>query len=1051
VVPRVDLAWRAGVVWRALPTGWAPSVSSPSVRVRPMDVSRRRWRYPGGRAGAALSVGALVALLLSLRGIAELYTNGLWFSSLHITGVWARMVGTQVGLALSFSAAFFVAMWANLALVDRLAPPLAALRSDDEVVQRYRIFTARRPILIRTVVSAVLALAAGSGASAEWQSWLLFTHGVPFGARDPLFHKDIGFFVFRLPFLSFLAGWAFVATIVIAAVVGIAHYLTGGIRLQGPGQRVSRGVKSHLSLLLALVALVKAAGYWLARYQLDLSTQGYQKGAFYTDVHARLPGLDLLIFVALVCAAVLLANMRRPGWVLPGLAVALWALVSLVLGAIYPAAVQAFTVQPAQLAREGPYLARNITATRAAMGLNGVKVQSFADSSQLTVKQASNDLATLRDVRLWDPDFTQSSYDMLEELRPYYRFGVTGLDRYNLDGVLTPTILSVRQIADLPSPLRTWVNEHLQYTHGNGAVLSPANQATVQGNPSFVVRDVPPVSSHGAPVIRQPAVYFGTGLSGYVIANSKQPELDYESGNGTAVEGHYKGSGGVALGGFWRRAAFALRFGSINPLISPLLTPQSRVLFVRDIRQRVELAAPFLAYDSSPYPVIANGRILYVVDAYTTTDNYPYGEEADTEAVPSGSGLDRGFNYVRNSVKVVIDAYSGAMTFYVVNKHDPIIQAWERVFPHLFTPASRMPVALKAQLRYPYDLFAVQAAMLGRYHVTSPAAFYGGSGAWSLAPDPGVGPVAPAASLSASGRGGAAANGGGAGPSGLSAAGTAGPESSSALAGTGMLAGGTRSPGPMPPIYQVSRLPDDSSLTFNLSEAYVDGSSGASQQDLTGFLVARSTPGNYGNGQLELYQIPGGAQHRAPGLMDTEIMQDPQITSAIGSLDRHGSRVLLGTVLMVPVGQTLLYIRPVYVYSGQEPALFRLQRVIVMYGDRSAMAPTLAGAMAELLGRPVPGLGYTSGVTSPGASPGLGALSPAVASLIQQADTALAQAQADLGQRDLSGYQHEVNVAQQLLEQAQKLEAQASGASQRPPSSSSAGGGSGTTSTTAAA
>ncbi len=1023
-----------------------------------MDVRRRHWRYPGGRVGVAVSIGILVALLLSLRGIADLLTDGLWFSSLHITQVWARMVETKVALALAFSAAFFVGIWANLALVDRLAPPLAALRSDDEVVQRYRIFTARRPVLIRTVASAILGLAAGSGASAEWQSWLLFSYGVPFGVRDPLFHQDIGFFVFRLPFLSFLVGWAFVAATVITVAVALAHYLTGSIRLQGPGQRVSSGAKAHLSALLAVLAVVKAAGYWLARYQLDLSTHGLQKGAFYTDVHARLPGLDLLVFVALVCAAVLLANMRRPGWVLPAIAVGLWGLVSLVLGAIYPAAVQGFTVQPAQLAKERPYLARNISATRVAMGLDGVKVQHFADSSQLTLKQASNDMATLRDVRLWDPAFAQTSYDTLESLRPYYQFGITGLDRYNLDGALTPTILSVRQIADLPSSLRTWVNEHLQYTHGNGAVLSPANQATAQGNPFFVVRDVPPVSSRGAPVIRQPAVYFGTGLSGYVIADSKQPELEYQSGGGTAVEGHYHGGGGVALGGFWRRAAFALRFGTLNPLISPLLTRHSRVLFVRDIRQRAEMAAPFLAYDSSPYPVIANGRILYVMDAYTTTDYYPYAAEGDTQALPAGSGLDRSFNYVRDSVKVVIDAYSGAMTFYVVNPHDPVIRAWERAFPHLFTPASRMPVALKAQLRYPYDLFAVQVAMLGRYHVTSPDAFYAGSGAWSLAPDPGEGPVAPAngsssGSAAASGLGsggGQAAGSGGTASSGQEAVGAAASGSSSTLADTGMLAGGTRSLRPMPPIYQVSRLPDDSSLTFNLTEAYVDGPSGASREDLTGFVVARSTPGSYGNGQLELYQVPGGAQHAAPGLMDTEAMQNPKIASAITALGRHGSQVLLGTVLMVPVGQSLVYVRPVYVYSGQGPLLPQVQRVIVGYGDRYVMAPTLAEAMAELLGRPVPGLGYTSGVTSPGGSPGAGALSPAVASLIQQADTALAQAQADLGQRDLSGYQHEVNVAQQLLEQAQKLENQASGTSQRPSGSGSTGG-SGTTSTTAAA
>ncbi|MGH9059439.1 MAG: UPF0182 family protein, partial [Acidimicrobiales bacterium] len=367
------------------------------MRASRTDLRRRRRRFPGGRVGAVVAVALVFLLLTSVRGIAVFYTDYLWFGSIGLTGVWAGILSAKVGLAAVFCAVFFVVLWINLAVADRLAPPLGSLGPEDELVQRYRGFVGRRPLLVRSVVSFVLALLAGTGASAEWNNWILFSHSTSFHATDPLFHRDVGFFVFRLPFLSFVVGWAFVALVVIAVVTAVAHYLNGGIRIQGPGQLVGPMVKGHLSLLLACIALVKAAGYELGRFQLDLSSRGYREGALYTDVHFQLPALNLLIFISLVSAVIFIVNIKRRGWVLPVIGVGLWVFVSVVAGAIIPAIVQTFTVKPNQLAKEAPYIQRNIDATRVAMGIGNVVTTPFADGQGLTPKQVATHLATIQD------------------------------------------------------------------------------------------------------------------------------------------------------------------------------------------------------------------------------------------------------------------------------------------------------------------------------------------------------------------------------------------------------------------------------------------------------------------------------------------------------------------------------------------------------------------------------------------------------------------------------------------------------------------------------
>lgn len=995
-----------------------------------MDLPRHSRHYPGGPAGVLVTLALVFLALVALRGVAVEATNYLWFGSLHLAQVWSKMMWTRIDLALLFSGIFLVACWASLAVVGRspaLPPPpvsvagpeQVAFEPEEDIATRYRSSAGgRHPVAVRVVTSVILAILVGAGASAEWNNWTLFANSVAFGRTDPLFHRDIGFFVFKLPFLSFLAGWAFVALLVLLVVTAAALYLNGGIRLQGAGQRVTPQAKAQLSVLLGLIALAKSAGYYLSRFGLDMSNRGYAEGAFFTDVHARLPALNLLVLVSLVSMIIFVVNIGRRGWVLPVIGLALWAFVAVVVGAIYPAIVQNLSVAPNQAHKEARYIGRNIAATRTAMGIAHVATQPFADNKTLSPKSAAG--SRLADVSVWDPALALASFKAGNALAPYFDFNSAGVDRYNLGGTLTPTIMAVRNLDLNGVPGKSWVNQHLQYTHGEGAVLATAYGATAAGKPNLVVSGLPSASVPGAPVITQPQVYFGEGASSSVIANTAQPELDYPEPGGAMAESTYKGAGGVAAGGLARRAAFALRFGSLDTLTSGLVTPSSRVMFVRNVEDRAKKAAPFLAYDANPYPVIVNGQIDYVIDAYTISANYPYAQQADVSGLsgssPAGSGSASGlatsFNYVRNSVKVVVNAYSGAMSFYVVDPKDPIVRAYERAFPDLFTPGISMPDALKAQLRYPQDLFTVQAAMLGHYRITTPASFFAASNVWAPSQAPGTGPVTYAPSSSPSPPPPAKA-GGSRGASGA-AKGSGGSGSVPASA-----ASGASQASPMAPSYQVSQLPGDPSLTFNLTIPYVTkAGGGGGDPNLSGLLVARSTPGAYGDGQLEVYEMPTGKALAGPAQVGSQIHQDQAVSARIAELNHQGDTVALGTIEVVPVGQSLLWVRPLYVSSGKQSSP-RLAEVIAAYGSHTAMATTFAQALASLLGQAVSGPGVGGAAAGEaGAASGAAAVPSSVKALISQAEGVLGMAQAELRQGDLSAYQADVVRAQVLLAEA---------------------------------
>nr|MBA3304057.1 UPF0182 family protein [Acidimicrobiia bacterium] len=774
----------------------------------PSDLPRRRRRVsaqPRSRVWLVVLAVALFLLLTSLRGIAGFYTDYLWFDSLDFSSVFTGVLRAKILLGLIFTGFFFLLLWVNLLIADRLAPRFRSAGPEEELIERYRELIGERTALVRLAVSALFAVLAGAGVSGQWQKWILFTNAQDFVAEDPQFNTNVGFYVFRLPFLTFVVDWAFASVIIILVITAVAHYLNGGIRVQGVGQRVTPQVKAHLSVLLGLLALLKAAGYWLARFELNFSDRGAVDGATYTDVRAQLPVLGLLILISLAAFVLFIVNIWRRGWALPLIAVGLWAFVALLAGGIYPALVQRFSVVPAESAKEAPYIARNIEATRAALNLANVEPKTFAADSELDAGGLEANSDTVDNIRLWDPGVLALNYQRTQEVKDFYRFNDVDVDRYEIDGKMTQVELSTRELDTAGVPQDSWEARHLAYTHGYGLALAPANAKTSSGGPELVVRDIP-VEAGGGITLDQPGLYIGEELTGYVVVGTNRREIDFEAQNETQFS-EYEGADGVEIGSWLHRAAFALRFGDINPLISSNIRGDSKILFQRDVRERVEAVAPFLSFDADPYPVIVDGRIKYVLDAYTTSDRYPYAEDANVTGLSGGSGLGGGFNYVRNSVKAVVDAYEGTTTFYVVDDTDPLIAAYVEAFPDLFTPGDEVPDELRAHFRYPEDLFRVQTNMWGRYHISDPEGFYDQNDAWNVSPDPQTAGIEQTGTQSTNAQGE---------PVGL------------------------RRAARIDPYYQLLQLPGDEGEEFVIVRPFVPASGDDSQGRLTAFMVARS-------------------------------------------------------------------------------------------------------------------------------------------------------------------------------------------------------------------
>jgi uncharacterized membrane protein (UPF0182 family) len=948
---------------------------------------------------------ALFVLLTSLRGIAGFYTDYLWFDSLDFTGVFTGILGTKIGLGAVFSLIFFVVLWVNLFIADRLAPQFRPVGPEEEVVERYHELVGDRTGLVRTILAAVFALIAGAGVSSRWNDWILFTNARDFGVDDPLFNTDIGFYVFQLPFLTFLVDWAFAALVIVSIVTAITHYLNGGIRFQGAAQRVSVQVKAHLSVLLGALALLRAAAYWLQRYELTLSNRGTVDGATYTDVNVQLPALELLALISLAAFVLFIINIRRRGWILPALAVGSWALAAVVVGGIVPAFVQRFQVVPAESSKEELYIERNIAATRAAMGLDEVESTPFPVDDALDGDALQDNAETVRNIRLWDPAYLLQNYQRLQEVRPQYQISDVDVDRYEVEGELTQVELSARELDTPGVPQDSWEAKHLTYTHGYGAAAAPANAKTAEGDPELLVSDIPVKDIPSMSLDEEPGIYVGEGLTDYVVTGTTRQEIDFQNEAGETQFTSYDGADGVDAGSYLRRAAFALRFGDINPLISSSITADSKILYQRDIRQRVEAVAPFLSFDADPYVVIIGGRMQYVLDAYTTSASYPYAQRADTGALAPQSGLNHGFNYVRNSVKVAIDAYEGTVTLYVVDDNDPLIVAYQRAFPDLFTNGNQVPDELREHFRYPEDLFRAQTTMWGRYHIENPDDFYNNIDAWNVAQDPGSG--------------------------------SATQVSQQVDRVTGQPVGVARE-ARIDPYYLLMRLPEEDELSFVMLRPFVPVSPDDSRKELTAFMVAKSDPGEYG--QLQTFTT--GVVPAGPAIVAANMQQNAEVSALETLLGDEGTEVLYGNLVLVPIDNSLLYVRPFYVRANATQ-IPQITKVIVSFDGRIVFEDTLQEGLIELFGAapetleeetpPVgaappedqSGVGEPPGGGSPGAPGGAGTPPTPdgeadVAGLLAQAEEAFGRAADALASGDLGTYQEEVEAGRILVTRARE-------------------------------
>jgi uncharacterized membrane protein (UPF0182 family) len=927
--------------------------------------TRRRW--------VILTVAAIIVLAILASALSGFYVDLLWFREVHFSGVFWRVFWAKILLGSVFGALFFAMLLSNLVIVRRLTPRFRPFSQEQELMERYRAAFEPYARWIILGFSALIAIFVGISASGQWQTYMLWRSAghVTFGQLDPVFKRDPSFYIFVLPFQKFIQGWLFSALVGVLVIVAIAHYLTGGIRLQTPGEKVTPQVRGHLSVLLGLIVLVKAWGYYLGKFGLLTSERGVVTGASYTDVHAQLPALRLLVFIAIACAILFLVNVRYRIWALPVLGIGLLVLVSIVAGAVVPASVQRFSVGPQELQKEAKYINLNIAGTRYAFGIN-VNPTGLSPAADLTSAQVNANDATVKNIRLWAPDILGQTLQAVQRIQPYYEFNDVDVDRYPVNAESRVVMVSVREVSQRGIPGSPgWQSSHLIYTHGYGAAATLVNTADTSGAPVYLLQDIPPVGSAiqlqaSPPNDHGSQVYYGELADvPYVVTDTNQQELNFVSSQASgSVNTTYQGTGGIPIGSFFRRLIFSYRYRDFNLLISGLINGNSKILINRDINNRVRKAAPFLQYDADPYAAIVDGRIVYIWDAYTTTDLFPYSQHVLLGNATNGDLAGRA-NYIRNSVKVVMDAYNGTLKFYVVDPTDPLIQVWQNAFPHLLTPVSQASADLVAHFRYPEDLLQVQASQFARYHVTDAPTFFNNGRRWSVP---------------------------------------------SALANT---PNGTAS-GTLRPYYVITKLPGQSSEQFVLFEPLTP----FGRQNMVAYVAAGSDPGQYG--KLTVSQFPSGENVDGPSQVRSLMVQDPAVSQQITLLNREGSQVQFGDLLIVPIENSFLYVQPIFVISSTQPPIPELKRVIVVHGGSVSIANTLTDALSASFGQQV---------TPPtGGPPPTGSK---VTQLLAQALQHFQAAQAALKAGNLALYQQEINQAQQLVQQASQLAGQ-SGTSPSP-------------------
>ena len=866
----------------------------------------------------------LGVLILAVTLAAQVWTDVLWFDSVGFTKVFWVELWTKIGLFVVGGLITAGVVASSLLVGYRTRPVYPPVSEEQQNLDHYRELLEPLRRLTTIAAPAVLGIFAGSAAASQWQTFLLWVNGVPFGSKDAQFKLDIGFFVFTLPWLRFIVGFLTMTLILGVIAAAVTHYVYGGLQLQTRGERTTTAARVHLSLLFAALVLVRSASWWLDRYSLTTKDSRLITGLTYTDQHAVLPTKAILAVAGVMCAALFVATIWTHSWRLPAVGVGLLAVCAIVVGGIYPAMVQQFKVGPSEKSLEAPFIDRNIKATKTAYGLDGAQVTQYQASTTPSRGQLRNDTSTIPGIRLVDPSVVSPTFKQLQAVKTYYQFpDALDVDRYKIDGALRDTVVAVRELdlTGLPAAQRNWVNDHTVYTHGFGLVAAYGNRSGQDGQPVFYEQNIPPVGPLGA---FEPRIYFGESSPDYSIVGGPKggptKELDYPNSSSTGQQNNtYTGNGGVTMGSFARKAAYALKYRELNLMLSNTVNADSRLLDHRTPRERVERVAPWLTLDGNTYPAVVNGRVQWIIDGYTTSPDYPYSStqqinnataDSLTARTTSVQALQAGqVNYMRNSVKATVDAYDGSVRLYSWDDKDPILKAWSNAFGGTVLPMSKISGDLMAHLRYPEDMFKVQRSLMTRYHVTDPGAYYGGQDFWTIPDDPTQ----------------------------------------------------EQQKVDQPPYYLSIAMPGQTSPDFSLTTTFMPT---GNRPVLAGFMAADSNAGDVagvrraGYGALRLLELPRETTVKGPGQVQNDIessnISSPRFTLTLSQFLNNnrtqGSQIALGNLLTLPVGGGLLYVEPIYV-SAKTGSSFPLARAIVVaFGNQLAWSDTLQGALDGLFG-----------------------------------------------------------------------------------------------------
>ena len=868
-------------------------------------------RSGGRRRISPLTITFIVLFVLSsiLISLSGFYADLLWFRSVGFVDVWQTSLFTKIYLFIGFGLATAAIISLNIYLAFRKRPVYVPVSVEADNLERYRAQLEPIRRLASIGIFLVIFYFAGTAGTRFWQQWLLFRNSTDFGQVDPQFGLDISFFAFKLPMYQALIGWG-ISTIVLAIIAAAAvHYIYGGIRTQVKEERTTVAARVQLSILLGLLVLLKAVAYWFDRYALTLKEGRLITGLTYSDVNALLPAKSILAAIAVICSLLFFANIIRKSWLLPTAGVALMVIASVLIAGVYPAAIQQFQVKPSESTKEAPFIQRNIDATRDAYGLSKVEVTDYQATVTTSAGQLANDAATIANIRLMDPNVLSSTFRQLQQIKPYYAFADSlDIDRYKIDGKERDVVVAVRELNIDGNPSRNWINDHLVYTHGFGMVGAFGNTVDADGKPTFTVGDIPPTKGLGE---FQPRVYFGENVPDYSIiggpAASNPVELDYPDDNSPNGQKNYTytGKGGVPMGSLFTRLLFAIKYQEQRIVLSNLINSESKILFNRNPRERVAKVAPWLTIDGDPYPAIIDGKILWIIDGYTTSAGYPNSRVVNLantgDALTSRSNAvssldDRNVNYIRNSVKATVDAYDGTVSLYQWDDKDPVLSTWSKAFPGSVKPRSEISADLLAHVRYPEDMFRVQRDILSAYHVTTADAFYGGQDFWRVPLDP-------------SSFGANSAN--------------------------------------QPPYYLTMQIPGQSKPTFSLYTPFVPR---GGRENLTALAVVNSDAGDE-YGKITVLQLPRSTNIAGPSQVSSNFEAKPEVATSLSLLRQGGSDVVLGNLLTLPVGKGLLYVQPVYVRAtGNTAAYPLLQKVLVSFGDQIGFSETLQGALDQVFG-----------------------------------------------------------------------------------------------------